>query len=257
MNFKHVKTVQQAQAGFNKISALAFSPNHLRLATVSATKIVYLYDENGDLKDKFPTKPADSAVDSFFYFLLTFLSFFFPFSLHPDGAPFFFLCFSWQNPKPYVVRALAFSPDSTRLAIAQSDDMVFVYKLGSKWGEKKSITNKFQQTSSVTCLCWPSNHVNELFFGLADGKVKMGNLRTNKSVVIYSTEEYLVSLCCNSEGTTLLGGHLDGTIYLFSVSATGTVTKVCICLFVCLFVFLCLFFLGSILIFFLPHCRPN
>jgi intraflagellar transport protein 172 len=38
---------------------------------------------------------------------------------------------------------MAFSPDSQKLAIAQSDNIVFVYKLGSDWGEKKSICNKF------------------------------------------------------------------------------------------------------------------
>ena len=43
---------------------------------------------------------------------------------------------------------MAFSPDSSRLAIAQSDNIVFVYKLGLEWGDKKSICNKFLQ---VTC----------------------------------------------------------------------------------------------------------
>lgn len=38
---------------------------------------------------------------------------------------------------------MAFSPDSMRLAIAQSDNIVFVYKLGTDWGERKSICNKF------------------------------------------------------------------------------------------------------------------
>ncbi len=123
---------------------------------------------------------------------------------------------------------MAFSPDSTRLAVGQSDNIVFIYKLGSKWGEKKTISNRFAQTSSVTSLCWPSSHTNELFFGLADGKVKLGNLRNNKSVVIYSTEDYVVSLCANSNGTTLLGGHIDGSIYMFSVSSTGSVSKVII-----------------------------
>jgi intraflagellar transport protein 172 len=41
------------------------------------------------------------------------------------------------------VRAIAFSPDSQKLAIAQSDNIVFIYKLGPEWGDKKSICNKF------------------------------------------------------------------------------------------------------------------
>lgn len=77
----------------------------------------------------------------------------------------------WQV-KNFAVRGMAFSPDSTKLAIAQSDNIVFVYRLGPKWGEKKSITNKFSQSSAITTIAWPSAHSNELFFGLAEGKVK-------------------------------------------------------------------------------------
>ena len=77
--------------------------------------------------DKFSTKPAD-----------------------PKGS------------KTYVVRGMAWSPDSSKLAIAQSDNIVFVYKLGHEWGDKKSICNKFQQASSITCICWPEARPNEL-----------------------------------------------------------------------------------------------
>ena len=33
----------------------------------------------------------------------------------------------------YVVRGMAFSPDSTKLAVAQSDKIVYIYKLGLDW----------------------------------------------------------------------------------------------------------------------------
>jgi intraflagellar transport protein 172 len=79
------------------------------------------------------------------------------------------------------VRAVCFSPDNQKIAIAQSDNIVFIYKIGLEWGEKKSICNKFLQNSSVTCMCWPTQRHNELFFGLAEGKIKVGILRNNKS----------------------------------------------------------------------------
>lgn len=66
---------------------------------------------------------------------------------------------------------MAFSPQSDKLAIAQSDNMVFVYKIGLEWGEKKSICNKFQHSSSISCLVWPIKRPNELAYGLAEGKV--------------------------------------------------------------------------------------
>jgi intraflagellar transport protein 172 len=66
---------------------------------------------------------------------------------------------------------MQFSPDNQKLAIAQSDNIVFIYKLGTEWGDKKSICNKFAQTSSITSLVWPHERHNEIVFGLAEGKV--------------------------------------------------------------------------------------
>lgn len=68
-----------------------------KLAVVTTDKVVYLFDDNGERKDKFKTKPAEqnSAIN-------------------------------------YVVRAMAFSPDSTKLAIAQSDNIVFVYRCAGR-----------------------------------------------------------------------------------------------------------------------------
>ncbi len=64
-----------------------------KMAAVTTDRVVYLFDDVGERRDKFKTKPADAA-----------------------GSP------------NYVVRAMAFSPDSTKLAVAQSDNIVFVYR---------------------------------------------------------------------------------------------------------------------------------
>jgi len=86
--------------------------------------------------------------------------------------------------KSYVVTSIAFSPDSTKLAIGQSDNIVFVYKIGLEWGDKKSICNKFIVTSPVTAMCWPQE--NAIYFGIAEGKVRLANTRTNKSSTVYN-----------------------------------------------------------------------
>lgn len=54
-----------------------------------------MFDDAGEKKDKFKTKAAEQA-----------------------------------NQATFVVRAMAFSPDSTKLAVAQSDNAVFVYRCG-------------------------------------------------------------------------------------------------------------------------------
>ena len=64
-----------------------------RFAAVTAERVVFLFDDTGERKDKFKTKPADAATQ-------------------PN----------------YTVRDMAWSPDSSKLAIAQSDNIVFVYR---------------------------------------------------------------------------------------------------------------------------------
>lgn len=63
---------------------------------------MYLFDENGEKRDKFKTKPAEA-----------------------------------NNPNTYIVRAMAFSPDSTKLAIAQSDNIVFIYRYLSDHAKRR------------------------------------------------------------------------------------------------------------------------
>jgi intraflagellar transport protein 172 len=133
-----------------------------------------------------------------------------------------FSFFNFQGPKNYVVRAMAFSPDSNRLAIAQSDNSVFVYKLGLEWGDKKSICNKFIQTSPITSLVWPLSRLNEFVYGLAEGKVKVGVLKTNKPQVLYSTDSYVVALASNPDGTGTVSAHLDGSIHRFMFADSGS-----------------------------------
>ena len=94
-------------------------------------------------------------------------------------------------------------------------------QLGASWSDKKSICNKFSQSSSVTCVTWPTLHSNQVVFGLQDGKMKVGQLRTNKSATLYGTNSYVVSCCSNSIGDAILSGHADGTIHCFRFESDG------------------------------------
>ena len=109
-----------------------------KLAAVTSDKVVHVLDESGGRRDKFKTKGAD-----------------------PNST------------QAYIIRSMGFSPDCTKLALAQSDNIVFVYRLGLEWGEKKSICNKFQQSASVTALVWPNGRDQELAFATSDGKVSL------------------------------------------------------------------------------------
>eukprot|EP00397_Hematodinium_sp_SG-2012_P000872 GEMP01000873.1.p1 GENE.GEMP01000873.1~~GEMP01000873.1.p1 ORF type:complete len:1750 (+),score=429.25 GEMP01000873.1:263-5512(+) len=180
MQLRYLKNLQPSIDGMQKVTAIAWSLNHQRLAVASVDKIVHLYDEFGEKQDRFSTKPAE------------------------------------KENRVYVVKSIEFSPDSTKLAVGQSDNIIFVYKLGTEWKDKKSICNKFPQASSVTCMCWPAKHPQDLVFGLAEGRVKVGQIKSNRTATLYQTDSFVVSVCEGPDGNSILSGHLDGSIYRFS-----------------------------------------
>ncbi|GMH63033.1 hypothetical protein TrST_g9919 [Triparma strigata] len=190
MQLRHSSTLMQPSEGSTpwkaRVTAICFAPDNSRLAVVTTDRIVSIYDSNGERVDKFSTKPND------------------------------------KGPKNYLVRAMNFCPDPTqpKLAIAQSDNIVFVYKwTGSPesiWEGKKSICNKFAGSSPVTSLVWPTNHPFEVVYGLAEGKVKIGQLRSNKPQTLYNAESYCVALASNPNGTGIVSAHLDGSIFRYN-----------------------------------------
>ncbi|PNI28628.1 IFT172 isoform 8 [Pan troglodytes] len=187
MHLKHLRTLLSPQDGAAKVTCMAWSQNNAKFAVCTVDRVVLLYDEHGERRDKFSTKPADMKYGR----------------------------------KSYMVKGMAFSPDSTKIAIGQTDNIIYVYKIGEDWGDKKVICNKFIQTSAVTCLQWPAEYI--IVFGLAEGKVRLANTKTNKSSTIYGTESYVVSLTTNCSGKGILSGHADGTIvrYFFDDEGSG------------------------------------
>uniref|UniRef100_A0A4W6DEM9 Intraflagellar transport protein 172 homolog n=1 Tax=Lates calcarifer TaxID=8187 RepID=A0A4W6DEM9_LATCA len=196
MQLKHLKTLLTPQEGAAKVTCMAWAPNNTKFAVCTVDRVVLLYDEQGERRDKFSTKPLDAKYGK----------------------------------QSYVVNDMVFSPDSTKIAIGQSDNIIFVYRIGEDWGDKKAICNKFVQTSSVTRLLWPAEHA--IVYGLVDGKVRLANTQTNKSSTIYGTESCVVSLASNQckvlkkrvvSGKGILSGHADGTVvrYFFDDEGSG------------------------------------
>jgi intraflagellar transport protein 172 len=46
-----------------KIAAIAWAPNNLKLAICTSDRIIHLFDETGEKKDKFSTKPLEPKVN--------------------------------------------------------------------------------------------------------------------------------------------------------------------------------------------------
>ncbi|OWF38575.1 intraflagellar transport protein 172 homolog [Mizuhopecten yessoensis] len=194
MQLKHMKALLQPQDGAAKICAITWAASNQKMAVCTSDRVVILFDEQGEKKDKFSLRPADSKYGK----------------------------------KSYTVKGLAFSSDSSKIAVGQTDNIIYVYKIGEDWGDKKTICNKFVQQSAVTCMIWPNEQ--PIVFGLADGKVRAANIKTNKSSTIYGTDSYVVSLAPNPSGKGFLSGHADGAIvrYFFDDEGSGdSQGKVC------------------------------
>lgn len=52
------------QDGAAKVTCMAWAPNNGKFAVCTVDRVVLLYDEQGERRDKFSTKPADSKVSS-------------------------------------------------------------------------------------------------------------------------------------------------------------------------------------------------
>eukprot|EP00924_Labyrinthula_sp_SR-Ha-C_P016582 snap_masked-scaffold_6-processed-gene-8.30-mRNA-1 protein AED:0.46 eAED:0.46 QI:0/-1/0/1/-1/1/1/0/1777 len=176
------KTLIQALDHVFPVRVIAFSKSGNKFAIVTADRIVHLYDEKNEKRSKFSTKPRNKG-----------------------------------DLNSYCVKDACFSPDDTKLAVAQTDNIIFVYKLGNGWDEKITISNKFKLESPATCLTWP----NELFFGSIEGKLFSGKLKSNQENKLYSSASALLRLCykqgprlANEEITKILAGHLDGKVFI-------------------------------------------
>lgn len=61
MQLKYLKSITQPTEGVNKVTALCWSPNGKKLAICTTDRVVVMFDEDGNRKDKFSTKPMDKV----------------------------------------------------------------------------------------------------------------------------------------------------------------------------------------------------
>jgi intraflagellar transport protein 172 len=185
MQIRHRKTLlPPADETTNSVTASAWTANGEKLAVARRDRTVLLFNSQGELKEKFPTKPSSADSDS-----------------------------------DYYITDIVFSGDSIKCAVAQSDGGIFVYKIGLSWGEKKVICNKFiHQGVGISCMAWPDN--SSIIYGTTDGKVRIGNVKSNKSSVVSELNSTAaLAIAVNRSGTLVAVGHADNGIESLSFNS--------------------------------------
>eukprot|EP00158_Paraphelidium_tribonemae_P009660 Partr_v1_DN28926_c0_g1_i3_m26019 putative intraflagellar transport 172 homolog (Chlamydomonas) len=119
----------------------------------------------------------------------------------------------------YSLTDIQLSSDESKVAVAQSDGGLFIYKVGSQWGDKKSICNKFSSVSGAAISCMHMSD-SSVVFGCIDGSVHLALLKSNKSQVIYDgSNSGVIALAVNDR--FLYTSHADGTVYRFKSLSSG------------------------------------
>ncbi|KAL0208530.1 hypothetical protein P9112_011117 [Eukaryota sp. TZLM1-RC] len=180
MHLKFRQSVVQGDEKTSPISGVSWSPDNKRLA-VAYNNTIHLFDDNLEWRDKFSTRPGDKKTH-----------------------------------RPYTIRDIAFSPDYSRIAVAQTDCSLFVYRIGTDWDDRKSICNKFLLSSPVASMYWPSASPSLLFFSTLDGSIRMGHLKTNKDTQLFKHDFPATCITFSTDGLVLLTAHMDGSLHRFT-----------------------------------------
>jgi intraflagellar transport protein 172 len=182
MRLSHVATLYSSKA-WKQVTCLAFSPNGMRLVAATADRSLHFFDDKGKRRDKFSTRPAQ-----------------------PKG------------PKNYILTACVFSPDSSKLAVAQTDGVVYVFRVGLAWGDPKSIATRFPMAAPAMDIIWPASNPAVLVAGLANGDVVLCNTQRGTAETLYSHTAAVTHVSLSPDATTVVSGHADGAIITHSMT---------------------------------------
>ena len=152
----------------------------MKLAVANADKKIYLFDEQGINKDNFSTKAFKS--------------------------------------EKYEIIQILFNPESTELAVAQSDNIINIYNIGLNWEEQKLIINEFELEAKPNCMIWSKISTKEIYIGLSNGDIRTCLLdKNNTSNLLYRHSLCCISISLSFDGKYIISGHRDCTIFIYNI----------------------------------------
>jgi WD40 repeat protein len=117
------------------------------------------------------------------------------------------------------INALAWSPDSKRIAIVASDHSIRVrdiyfnteFTIGESWSKMKNT------------IAWSPTNKQIIAIGGNDKAVCVWNTSTKKQYVYYGHSGYVMTVAWSPDGSCLASGSVDRTLQVFAVSSNGSV----------------------------------
>lgn len=116
------------------------------------------------------------------------------------------------------INALAWSPDSKRIAIVTSDHHIRVrdihlnteFTIGESWSKMKNT------------IAWSPTNKQIIAIGGNDKAVRVWNTSTKKQYVYYGHSGYVMTVAWSPDGSRLASGSVDRTLQVFAVSSDGS-----------------------------------
>jgi len=112
------------------------------------------------------------------------------------------------------VRTIAYSADEKYLATAGRDSLIIIWNMA---GQMASMTETVKTISPVKSVVFCST--DTLIFAQEDGSIILRDVKQNKSLTLYSSEnEKILCLTWNKNKRILFAGCTDGTLLLFDLN---------------------------------------
>ncbi|CDI74437.1 hypothetical protein, conserved [Eimeria praecox] len=176
----HEATLLKASDGLTSITALACSPKDSRLCVATNDRALRFLGGPprgpSETEEIFVTRAADK------------------------GKP------------QHLVTGLAFSPDGSQVAVAQSDGVVHVYGVNAEG--RRCICCRLPVGCTATCLAWATGGNSFLFIGLVNGRVRVADVAKNKLGTLHEAHSPVTSLACTQDGAIVVSGHRSGQVLL-------------------------------------------
>ena len=197
MNVSFAKNIIKPLNHISKICGIAWSPNGMILAIACGDRKIYLFDEQGNYKESFSTKE-----------------------------------YSKEN---YEFIQILFNQESTKLAIAQSDNVIFIYMLDLNLGDHKKMINKIELSEKPKCMVWSKTNIKLIYFGSVDGIIRVCSDDKTTCNILYKHQSPCVSISSSLDGKYIISGHKDCAILIYEIE-TSVHEKLCthICIPSCL-----------------------